>query len=167
MANTAIRLKSSGVSGNIPSNLSLGELAINYADGRLYYKNSSNVITYITSGVPTDSFSTINVDSTLIFASSNTDILSFGSANGILISANATSKTITIDANISDSVDSTNSQQIASSNSVNTVYTLAQAAYAQANTGSSGTYIITGAQYIDYGWTDQTPSAVQFDYGTL
>lgn len=165
MANTAIRLKSSGASGNVPSTLELGELAINYADGRLYYKNSLGVITYITSGVPTDSFSTINVDSTLILATSNTDILSFSSANGIIVSADAGTKTITIDANISDSVDSTNSQQIASSNSVNTVYTLAQAAYTKANT--TGSYTITGAQYVDYGYIGQTPGPVLFDYGTL
>lgn len=165
MVNTAIRLKSSGVTGNVPSSLALGELAINYADGRLYYKNASNVITYITSGIPTDSFSTINVDSTLIFASSNTDILSLGSENGILVSANSISKTITIGANISDSIDSTNSKQIASSNSVNTVYSLAQAAYEKANTISS--YTITGAQYVDYGYIGQTPGPILFDYGTL
>ena len=41
-----IKLKKSSVSGNAPGtgDLEYGELAINYADGRLYYKNSSNVI---------------------------------------------------------------------------------------------------------------------------
>lgn len=41
-----IRIKKSSVSGKIPttSDLAYGELAINYADGRLYYKNSSNVV---------------------------------------------------------------------------------------------------------------------------
>ena len=46
MSTTAIKLKKSSVVGKIPtdSDLAYGEVAINYADGRLYYKNSSNVI---------------------------------------------------------------------------------------------------------------------------
>lgn len=39
-----VLLKKSSVSSNAPSALDYGEVAINYADGRLYYKNSSNVI---------------------------------------------------------------------------------------------------------------------------
>ena len=43
---TIIKLKNKGVSGSdpTPSDLEHGELAINYADGKLYYKNSSNDI---------------------------------------------------------------------------------------------------------------------------
>ena len=46
MANTKLKLKKSSVVGRIPSasDLEYGEIAINYADGRLYYKNSSNQI---------------------------------------------------------------------------------------------------------------------------
>ena len=46
MSTTAIKLKKSSVVGKSPtdSDLSYGEVAINYADGRLYYLNSSNVI---------------------------------------------------------------------------------------------------------------------------
>ena len=43
MAQT-IKLKNSGTSGNTPSSLVHGELALNYADGKLFYKNSSNSI---------------------------------------------------------------------------------------------------------------------------
>ena len=41
-----IKLKKSSVSNNAPgtNDIDYGELAINYADGNLYYKNSSNVI---------------------------------------------------------------------------------------------------------------------------
>ena len=42
MANTIIQLKNSGASGNTPTTLSPGELAINYADGKLYYGNQTN-----------------------------------------------------------------------------------------------------------------------------
>lgn len=45
MANKIV-LKKSAVSGKIPNitDLELGEVALNYADGLLYFKNSSNVI---------------------------------------------------------------------------------------------------------------------------
>ena len=43
---TNIKLKKSSIAGRIPStsDLDYGELAINYADGKLFYKNSSNQI---------------------------------------------------------------------------------------------------------------------------
>jgi hypothetical protein len=43
MANT-IKIKSSGLTGNTPSSLEHGELALNYADGKIFYKNNSNSI---------------------------------------------------------------------------------------------------------------------------
>ena len=49
---TDIRLKKSSVAGRIPdsSDLAYGELALNYADEKLYFKNSSNVIKEIGGG---------------------------------------------------------------------------------------------------------------------
>lgn len=43
---TKIILKKSSVASNAPNtgDLDYGELAINFADGRLYFKNSSNII---------------------------------------------------------------------------------------------------------------------------
>lgn len=49
MANT-IKIKNSGTASNVPSSLEHGELAINYADGLLFYKNSSDVISQFSSG---------------------------------------------------------------------------------------------------------------------
>jgi hypothetical protein len=45
MANT-VRIKKSAVAGKIPlaADLEYGELAINYADGKLYYKNATNIV---------------------------------------------------------------------------------------------------------------------------
>lgn len=43
MPNT-IKLKNSGTASNVPSSLEFGELGLNYADGKLYYKNASNTI---------------------------------------------------------------------------------------------------------------------------
>lgn len=91
MSNTKIQLKKSGVSGNVPVDLQYGEPALNYDDGRLYYKSADGSIGYISS---TDSFNTINVDSTLLFATSNSDILSINPAFGISVSGSG--KTITI-----------------------------------------------------------------------
>ena len=50
MTNT-VQLKRSSVANSIPGtgNLVPGELAINYTDGNLFYKNSSNVVTGIAS----------------------------------------------------------------------------------------------------------------------
>ncbi len=45
-----ILLKRSGNSSNTPSSLSYGELALNYADGKLFYKNSSGNIVEFSSG---------------------------------------------------------------------------------------------------------------------
>ena len=44
--NTVIQLKKSGDIGNTPlsADLSYGEVALNYADGKLFYKNASNQI---------------------------------------------------------------------------------------------------------------------------
>jgi len=93
-SNTAILLKKSGVSGNTPLNLEHGEIAINYSDGKLYYKNDSGVIKYITNQ---DTFGTINSNGQLILATTPTDILNIVAGDHITISTNTTSKTITID----------------------------------------------------------------------
>lgn len=49
MANT-IKIKNSGVSSNAPSagSLEFGELALNYADGRLFFKKDSSNVKYFT-----------------------------------------------------------------------------------------------------------------------
>ena len=53
MAYPTIKIKKSSVAGKVPvsGDLDYGELAVNYNDGKLYYKNSSNVIkTFLDSG---------------------------------------------------------------------------------------------------------------------
>jgi hypothetical protein len=47
MSNTVIQLKFATTSGNTPTTLEYGELAVNLADGKLFYKNSSNNIDFI------------------------------------------------------------------------------------------------------------------------
>jgi hypothetical protein len=55
MANTKIILKKSGSTGNTPASLEFGELALNYADGKLFYKNANNIISEFSSGTGTTS----------------------------------------------------------------------------------------------------------------
>lgn len=69
-----IILKKSGVTGKIPQNTDLeyGEVALNYADGKLYFKNTSNTVQSISAGaLGVDSAATlalidIHVDSDFI-----------------------------------------------------------------------------------------------------
>lgn len=131
---TKIKLKKSGATGNVPSNVSLdyGELAINYADGILYFKNASNVIQQI-SGVTANSFETINANGTLLIADSNTDILTIAAGSGINITANGISDALTISARLNDTVTSTDTLQSATANAVKTAYDQATNAYTQAN----------------------------------
>lgn len=150
MSNTVIQIKKSTVSGNIPTSLAQGELAINTADGILFYKDPNNTIKSISTGSTTNSFSTINVSSTLIIATNKTSILSFGANNGIIISGDFVSDTITIsgeDATITDKgvvqlydeTDSTSSVLAATANAVNKAYLLANTAFNNSVTGSTTT----------------------------
>jgi hypothetical protein len=163
MANTTLQLKKSGASGNVPSSLSYGELALNYADGRLYYKHANGSIASISTGSPTQSFSTINANSSLILATSPTDTLSIIPGNNITITTDTFGKSIIINSTAAGVGDSIDDYARTKANSANV---LAQAAFDRANNGT-GTYIITGAQYVDHGWIPQTPGPILFDYGTL
>lgn len=92
MANTVIQIRKSGTASATPSSLNFGELALNYADGKLFYKNASSAITYL----PQYSFATVNAASSLILASSPSDILSLAGNNGITITGNSINKTVTV-----------------------------------------------------------------------
>ena len=117
MANTVIKIKHSTVSGNVPSSLAVGELALNAQDGKLYYGNAANVVTQFAnnstgSGSNTFSFATINSNGSLILASSPTDILSLVPGNNITFITNTTSKSITINSSASSSGGSNTSSGI-------------------------------------------------------
>ena len=144
-ANIAIQIKKSGESGNTPVDLQHGEIAINYADGKLYYKNDANVIKYISNQ---DTFSTINSNGQLLLASSPTDILNVVAGNNVSISTNTISKSITINAQSSDSLyaldrinsafDTANSSGVYANGSfaeANAAFQTANSAYTQAKIG--------------------------------
>lgn len=131
---TKIKLKKSGATGNVPTSgdLEYGELALNYADGVLYFKNSSNTIQQITSA-QANSFETINANGSLIIADSNTDILTLSAGDALYINGNGINDTITIGVRTSDSITSNSNSTVATSNAVNVAYNIATLAYAKAN----------------------------------
>ena len=92
-SNTVIQVKKSGVTGNTPVDLNTGELAINYADGKLFYKDGGNTISSIQNQ---NTFETINVDSTLVIASTPTDVLNLVAGSNITLTPDAINKSITI-----------------------------------------------------------------------
>lgn len=94
MSNTAIQLKKSGESGNTPADLHHGEVAINYADGKLYYKNDLNQIDYITNQ---DTFGSVLIGNTLILATSSTDILTVKANSNIKLTPDIAGKGYFID----------------------------------------------------------------------
>ena len=159
IANTTIRLKRSEVSGNVPSLLDSGELAINTADGILFYKDPSNVIKSISTGSRTNSFSTINVSSTLLIATSNTDILSISGNGAISVTGDSFNDSITISVvdgttsqkgvvRLYDGVDSTSTSLAATANSISAVYTLANTAYY--NSLGGGSILTTSYKVQEY-----------------
>jgi len=163
IANTVIQLKKSGVSGNVPSTLNYGELALNYYDGKLYYKNASGTITYIASGGSSaNSFATMNIAGSLILATSATDTLSFTAKNGISISANTTSKTIILDDSITFAVANSKTQ---------TYYQ--NTAPSSPNSNDLWLHSDTGVMYENYGntsnpiWAEFGPTTLVSNNATL
>jgi hypothetical protein len=127
MSNTVIKLKRSGTSESSPSSLEFGELALNYADGKLFYKAANNTILQFESGGGgEDSFGTVNANGTLVVADTPGDILTLESSGGISIVGDAINDKITIGGEII--FDKANSAQ-----------TIAIAAFDQANTGGGAT----------------------------
>jgi hypothetical protein len=94
-ANTTIRIKKSTVSGNSPSVLANGEIAINTADGKLFYSMPDGTIEFIKNQ---STFSTVNANSSLIIASTPEDILNIIPGENIRITPDVINKTITISA---------------------------------------------------------------------
>jgi hypothetical protein len=92
MSNT-ILLKRSGNAAAVPlaANLSLGELSLNYADGILYFKNSSNIVTVLANANALSATQLVNGNSNVVVSSSsNVTISSAGTANVLTVSSTGT-----------------------------------------------------------------------------
>ena len=145
ISNTEILLKKSGVSGNTPSDLLFGELALNYADGVLFYKNSTNTISTISGSHTSNSFSTVHANGSLLIATSGSDTLTINTSGAVTIDGDGLTDTMVIgvrDASttqngvvqLSNSLTSTSQNTAVTSQAANTLNTLAQAAFDKANT---------------------------------
>ena len=80
-----VLLKKSSVGGNAPGtgDLAYGEVAINYADGRLYYKNSSNEIkSFVDSDLLANTYIRSLLDDTSPELSGNLEIHEYRITNG-------------------------------------------------------------------------------------
>ena len=126
MSNTVIKLKKSSLPNQAPTNLEYGELAINYADGKLFYKNSSNTISEISGsgggGGGGPAFGTVNANGTLVVAEVSNDVLTLNAGENIQISANIYNDSIIVSANLKTAFDKSN-----------TAYSVANAAFDKAN----------------------------------
>ena len=136
MSNTIIRLKKSSVPSEIPANLEFGEIAINYADGLIYYKDSSNTIQHISSGA--NSYSTVNVGGTFLTAAIQNAILSINAGDNIELTPDFLNDAFTITANIKLAYDVANAaynaaNAIGGGVDVTAIYNQANSAYDVAN----------------------------------
>jgi hypothetical protein len=126
MSNTVIQIKKSGETGNVPdaNGLNYGELAINYNDGIIYYKNQADQIKTIRLQ---DVFESVNVNGTLLVPTSASDILSFKSEGGITLTGYSSNDNIIIGETLTPLINTSLSQS-------NAAYAHANAAYNTANT---------------------------------
>jgi hypothetical protein len=98
MANKIV-LKKSSVSEKVPSTVDLdyGELALNYTDGRLFYKTSNNVISYFDAIINVESFKTVSVaNQPDINATNPQSVLSIVAGSGVSITTDAETSSLTI-----------------------------------------------------------------------
>jgi hypothetical protein len=96
MANTVFQHKRSGTPASVPSVLEFGELAINYADGLIFYKNATSHIVSISGGGGGNAFGTINANGTLVVSDTAGDVLNLVSGNNITIVGDVVNDKITI-----------------------------------------------------------------------
>jgi hypothetical protein len=139
IANTTLQIRKSGTPGVKPTSLANGELAINFADDKLYYKNSVGDISYFYGANNGPSFSVANANNTLILASTPNDTLSIVPGNNITISACTTSKTVTINGTGGD-ISPAYNQANAAFNQANTAFNQANSAFAEANIANDIAY---------------------------
>jgi len=177
MANTTLQLRKSGQSGNVPSSLSFGELALNYADGRLYYKHANNSIASISTGSPTQSFATINANSSLILATSPSDTLSIIPGNNITITTDTFGKSIIINSTAAGVGDSSFGQIVANGSTIlattsnDSLQIVGESGISVSSNVSAKKVIVSvpaGFTFTtaDYGFVTDSTNVI-YDYGTL
>jgi hypothetical protein len=194
MANTVISIRSSGVTGNVPSLgvLANGELSLNFADGILYYKTAANALGSIYTTPPAGLNQEIQFNDSGSFGANAS--LTFNKTTGLLSTNNLTANSVATTSYIqfgdgSKQYTANAGSGGGSGNSFGIIYTSNNTTYANATTstdqlnivGESGviafanslTKTITiagtpGAQglTVDYGYVYEAMN-YSIDYGTL
>jgi len=102
-SNTVIQLKRSSATGNAvtSADINYGELAINYADGVLFYRKPNDSVGEI---YTPNVYSTVNVNSTLLVPTTPTKILSLQPKNYITLTGVSSNDTIIISETLSSNV---------------------------------------------------------------
>jgi len=130
MANTVISLRSSGVTANTPSLgvLANGELSLNFADGILYYKTSSNSLGSIYTTPPAGLNQEIQFNDSGSFGGNSS--LTFNKTTGLLSTNNLTANSVATTSYVQFG-DGT--KQYTANSGVASAFAQANAAFAQAN----------------------------------
>ena len=164
ITNTSIQIKKSGTSSAAPSSLNFGELALNYADGKLYFKNSGSVITYF----PSASFGTTTNGSSSIIASTPNDTLTVNAGSSIvnsgpniIVTSNPTTKTLTISHTANVTLTTANiTGQLNLSNTLASTSNLTGALVVAGGVGVSGNVYVGGR----VGWANANNVSVVYQY---
>jgi len=153
MANTVIALKKSATLGAVPVSLANGEIAINYADGKLYYKAIDGSIQSISGGGGGggNSFGIANVDGTLLLSDTSNDVLNIKKGTNIELSGDALTDSFTITANLKPAYDTANASYDHANTKTFTFYQ--SSAPATSNAHDLWVNTTTGVVYENFGNT--------------
>lgn len=196
MANTLIQLKKSATPSSVPASLANGELALNFADGILYYKAANGSIASISGtsgGAASPGYGIVNANGTLLLAGISGDSFAIVPGDFITVTGDAINDRVTIGANLKVLFDTSNaafnkanSVVFSSGNSFTSISVPGQnTIYASSNdtlnlssgeninitTNSSTKTITISAQNIganvDYGWINIAFLTTTQNYGSI
>ena len=155
MANTTIQLKFSTVASNTPAGLANGEIAINSADGKIYYRTPSGSITYLNATYPAGLTTEVQFNDAGVMGSNSG--FTFSKTNQLLtVTGSASIGGMNIVPTITSSYAKANAANVlaqaafdaansaggalsqAAFDKANSANVLAQAAFDKANTGGGG-----------------------------
>ena len=139
MANTIIALKQSGATGNtpVPTDLETGELALNFADGILYFRTSSNSLGSIRTTQPVGLSGEVQFNDAGSFGSDST--FTFDKTNNTLSVSHANVGGINVAPTLQSAFDEANTAQSIATGAfsfANTVNVFTQAAFDKANSAN-------------------------------
>ena len=152
IANTVLIHKKSATPGSTPSSLANGEIALNFADGKLYFKNLGGATTYFYA----NGFSTVTANGTSLIPTAPNQTLTFSAGNNISITTNTTTQTINIAL----------SNTIVTSGTINVTNTTASTSNLTGALVVAGGIGVSGNVYVGgrVGWANSNSVSVVYQY---